>query len=71
MRLCIFFLCISVVLVSACCLAVTGKAANLTISSSANITGQGHMDLSYTGELLNVSIWQNSHGWNITAEGRA
>jgi hypothetical protein len=55
--------CIYVVLV------ITGQAVDLSITG--HITGQGIQNLSYAGDLLNVSIYQNGSGWNFTLLGGA
>lgn len=57
-------------LISAVCL-LSAHALELTISGSS--TGQGTLNLSFAGDLINVSILQNSswQGWNVTLGAHA
>lgn len=41
----------------------------VTLSITGHSSGQGYQNLSYAGDLLNVSIMQNNTGWNISLNG--
>jgi hypothetical protein len=56
-------------IVAAACLLPIGDAMTLEISGHS--IGQGAQNLSFAGDLLNVSIMQNDtgQGWNVTLLG--
>jgi len=50
-----------------CILSMLADAVTLQVRGHS--TGQGLQNLSFTGDLLNVSLWQNGSGWNISLLG--
>lgn len=44
-------------------------AGAVSLEISGHAAGQGYQNLSFSGDLLNVSLWQNGTAWNITAMG--
>ena len=55
------------ILLALTCGCIAADAVSLSISGHS--TGQGFQNLSYAGDLLNVSILQNGTGWNISHLG--
>lgn len=58
-------------IVAAVCLLTTTPAHCIELNISGHSIGQGMQNLSFVGDLINVSILQNSsfQGWNITIQG--
>jgi len=54
-------------LVAVLCGCIAADAVSLSITG--HVSGQGFQNLSYAGDLLNVSLSQNATGWNISLNG--
>jgi hypothetical protein len=54
------------VLIALTCGCIAADAVTLSISGHSS--GQGLQNLSYAGDLLNVSILQNGTGWNFSIQ---
>jgi hypothetical protein len=54
---------VSLVLLALLCGCIAADAATLNISG--HFAGQGYQNLSYAGDALNASFWQNGTGWDF------
>jgi hypothetical protein len=52
------------ILAALLCGCIAADAVSLNISG--HFSGQGFQNLSYAGDALNASLWQNGTGWDLS-----